>query len=90
MAEISTLEQLNEFTRSGALRATITGDLAAQINRTAGLSPAAPITITLDRKEHRDWNHASLGVTEVHWVTLGGARIDLGQILSRLGVAGLE
>lgn len=86
MTTISTLEQLDAFTRSGAPRATITGDLAAKIANTVAFNPGAGLPITYERKEHREMGGNVIAVTEVHWVHFGSTKIDLGQILEKLGV----
>ncbi|WP_063023682.1 hypothetical protein [Nocardia niwae] len=85
MTQISTVEQLNEFTRSRVSRATITGELATRINSTVGFGAAA-LPITYERKEHRDSNGTVIAVTEVHWVHFGSSRIDLDQIRGKLGI----
>jgi trans-2-enoyl-CoA reductase len=85
MTQISTVEQLKAFTSSRAPHGTITGELAARISGTVG-SGADSLPISYERKEHRDMNRDVIAVSEVHWVHFGRDRIDLGQILGRLGI----
>ncbi|MFE7744445.1 hypothetical protein [Nocardia sp. NPDC057455] len=86
MTDITTMEQLREFTHSGALSGTITGELGELFAK--GVSASPPLPITYQRHtQQREWNGEAIPSSPGDYlVHFGNTRIPLGNILWKLGI----